>query len=142
MAHKSKPSLGAAPTKQPEPEWPRHISGIRDCPLRDAVPVNGLVFRRLEGRPEDWQSYHEQGKLVSNAKKCQSTSLSCYADLSALRKIMAVHEEWATQTVVQARLSAEHGVIKQTGNDPNHHSLWLRYRHHATCAKLFTPVSE
>ena len=123
-----------------EPEWPRHIALVPNCPLKDAVPVKGRIFRRLDGTPDEWLSYKEQNKKFSPAKLCQATSLSCYTDLIALREMLAVHESWSQ--VVAADLSEEHGVIKQTGNNPDHHSLWLRNKYHSTCKQMFVAVPE
>jgi hypothetical protein len=126
------------------PEWPAHIASVQGCPLPDAAPVDGPIFRRIAGASDDWKSYRELRKIGKNApaaKHCQSAALSCYRDLNALKQILAVHEAWATQQIVVAHLRPEHGVIKQTGNDPNHHSLWLRSAHHKNCADLFVEVT-
>lgn len=141
MVDDEKPVQSYEPKKTPEPEWPSHVLRRPCCPPVDAVPVNCRIYRRIAGTTDDWKSYDELGIVVkSKSKLCQSTSLSCYKSLEALREILAVHESWS-KTIVCADLIAEHGVIKQTNLDPNHYSLWMRRKYHATCAQLFVPVA-
>jgi hypothetical protein len=42
--------------------------------------------------------------------------------------------------IAQATLKRHHGVIKQTGKDKTHHSLWLRKAHLASCTTLFVDL--
>jgi hypothetical protein len=102
-----------------------------DCPPKDAGPCDGGFFRRTRGHEaefdEDWKTYAELGKKVAPEKQCQSRGSSVYRSADALRQSIANlspsrNVGWR---IWRADLRTEHGVFKQTGNDPEHHTLWL-----------------
>lgn len=133
-------SLTESATRTPmiEQEWSDDVNEVPNCPCKEAWPTVGLVYRRHDGTPKSNESYKQQGKRVSKAKRCQATSLSCYLDRDHLLAILKVHEDWADH-IVQAELQPIHGVILQTGDvDLKHHSLWLRKKYLDNIEALFT----
>lgn len=121
-------------------EWPEHIIEAGSCPLSTATPTNGMVYRRNDGNWESrYQKNTREGKKQYKEQllRCQSTGLSCYYEEGEHTENAAVHEAWANQGTVSAVLNHEHGVIQQTGNNPQHFTLWLKKKHLDNAAILF-----
>lgn len=122
---------------EPTVRWPDHIQSVPQCPPPDAAPTSGTLYRRRDDGLSRKERYEKEGRAHKLKKdKCQCAALSCYDDLTLLKEILNVHEEWSDSIIVYAKLTHEHGVMKKT-NGPGHYSLWLNAQSHARYQDLF-----
>jgi hypothetical protein len=118
-------------------EWPAHFPP--NCPDNTANPTQSAVFRFVEECPEDWVSWLELGRGAGS--DCRRAALSCFISLQAAEDVRRVSPIHASKKIAKSDLTPAHRKIKQTGKDPEHHSLWLRTQYHAVCQTLFQIVS-
>jgi len=111
-----------------EREWSDDVHSASNCPPDGCEKASGPVYRRVTGRIKErgHRTYAEEGMCQPGMDKCDCASLSCYRDLELLRERMQVKKYMAKQAIVRADLTEEHGVMKQTGTDEAHWSVWLR----------------
>jgi hypothetical protein len=114
-------------------EWPVHFPS--DCPDGTTNDTNGAVFRFINGGPKDFLSWLELN--VGSGSDCRRAALSCFVTLQEAEDIRDVSPIHGSDQIAQADLTPIQGKIKQTGNNPGHHSLWLRTQHHQACRTLF-----
>jgi len=124
----SQQKQGEPAPAQLESRWPGHFPKVA-CPPADARALSDSVYRIAD----TWESFLEQER----AKGCRAASLSCYLALEDALAARALHDYWNDVPVVCATLSTEHGVIKQTGQSPKHHSVWLTRAALAEAPALF-----
>jgi hypothetical protein len=91
---------------------------------------------RIDGTEQDWKSFYDLGLATG----CRAMSLSCRISLEAAREVRTVHERWKTASIAQATLAPEHGMIRQTGQDPKHYSVWLTRVALSTVEQLFKVI--
>jgi len=111
-----------------------------DCPPEDAAPAAGLVLRFIRSIPpavEHMRSWEDEGRSPGVGHPCQRCALSVLRsrqDVALARKTIPLFRKWH---VAEASLHAAHGVIKQTGGNAWHHSLWVTHAHRATLHTSF-----
>lgn len=77
-----------------------------------------------------------QGTTQSGAKKALSAVVTAYIRACYKRNIL--DRELQRRGVI----TVEPGVIKQSGFDTRHYSLWFRAEFHPNCDKLFSKVPK
>lgn len=121
-----------------EREWPAHFPA--DCPPKNAAPISQPVFRFVESDPPipaDFESYLEKG-IGEGQPDCLRAALSCFLDKNYPIELRRVSKLWRRHHIATASLTAQDGVIKQTGKKPEHYSLWLRAAALSNATKLFS----
>lgn len=141
---KSEPTGPGTPAKAtvksappPEPEWPPHFP--EGCPGTRS-DAKGEVYRFVKNDPpkaSDVES-HVEKQLGTG---CEAAALSCNVSLDAVRAVRANIPRRKKQKVAKASLTPRHGKLEQTGDDPGHYDLWLRYSFWKSAHELFTVVA-
>src|SRR5207245_519460 len=95
----------------------------------DAVAANVTVYRTVRTNPPtsgDFTTYHELGKQVRPGFECRSASVSVFLNVNDARHhrdVLGWKEN--ARLIAAGRLTADHGVMKQTpGRFPSHVSWW------------------
>ncbi len=123
-------------------DWSAH--GFPDnCPPEDAKPYKGLIYIFVKHNPpldEDFQTAYDKGRYP-DCDSCQRRSISCGVDKSYLDSITTLFPARKGWKKATGKIEYNDGVIKQTGNQPLHHSFWIVPEKRKNFNELFTVES-
>lgn len=113
------------------------------CPPADAGAALGKIFRFVQGSPpshDDMLSWAKQGRRPGEGTECQRCALSVLVDENDIAKARKAVPLFRRRKVAVAEFVPGQGVIRQTGNNEWHHSLWVAEAMEATLHELFQVV--
>ncbi len=123
-------------------DWSAH--GFPDkCPPEDAKEYNGFIYIYVKHNPpidKDFRSAYDKGRHI-NSDSCQRKSISCGIDKSFLDSIATLFPARRGYKKATGKIGYNDGVIKQTGNQPLHHSFWIAPEKRKNFNELFTVES-
>lgn len=114
--------------KESSGEWLEPL--LYKCPPDTAIePNNFCCYRLMSSSNPNESDFYSHRKLFPNreynATECRVRSLSVYDNLIGLEEVRKLPAQ-KSKVPVKLILSPQSGVIKQTGNQSSHYSLWLK----------------
>jgi hypothetical protein len=111
-------------------EWPAFfkVPAGCQCPPVDARDLDTEVFYLVSAFPatsEDFRCALQRG-CFETKPHCLRAGLSCALSALALTKKQKRIPRLRSHQIASAQLSAKHGKYKQTTQDTDHHTMWLR----------------
>ncbi len=104
-----------------------------DCPPNDAIESdNGIYYRLVDTFPPTLEDFYSQKKKYPNKNfyvnfsECIQKSCSIFSTYKSCDSVRKAFKSHRNQKIVKIVLSSSCGLIKRTGNTPNHYSWWIK----------------
>jgi len=111
-----------------------------NCPPSAAYPPDNQVYYRLVSKfPPTEVDFFSQRKLFPNrsfkTNECRAMSVSVFSSFRKCSDILKfpVHKG---KKIVQVTLTADSGVVRQTGRTEEHYSWWRRRNYLPKCKEI------
>jgi hypothetical protein len=103
-------------------------SPVPDCPPPDAQPCSGDIYRLVSSVPpteSDFESHFDKyADRDWKGQECIARGLSVCLSFDAAAKLRKRFKAYAAHKVALASIMPAMGVIKQTGQNADHHTWW------------------